>query len=292
MSSPIIARGSLGGRPIHTCHAAGFVFTETRHPPGLALPPHANDRATIIAVLRGDYVETLGGRSERHSPGSLILRPAGEVHSNSIGSRGAGCLLVEVTAERLEALGDHRRLFDRPLATPPGLSTATALRATRELSQLDDASPLILESLALELMAHTLRQDPPVRSRPEPTWLAHVRELLDTEDGCTTLAAVARRVGFHAVYLARAFRSHFGCSIGEYVRRRRVARACDRLASDAPLSEIALASGFHDQSHFSRVFRRYTAMSPGAYRRALREGSADAIRVRRVLDVAERSRQV
>lgn len=288
MSLPIIARGSLGGRAVRTFDAAGFVFTETRHPPDLTLPRHANDRATVIAVLRGDYLETLGGRSEWHPPGSLILRPPGEVHSNSIGHRGAHCLLVELTAGRLDALRDHRMLFDRPHSIRPGLVTAAALRATRELSQLDDASPLLLESVALELIAHTLRHDPRTSRRTRPAWLPRVRDLLDTDDTTVTLAAIARRVGLHPVYLARAFRTHFGCSVGEYARRRRVARACGRLAvSDMTLSEIALASGFHDQSHFSRVFRRYTAMSPGAYRRALHEGSDDAIRVLRVLDRPE-----
>jgi AraC family transcriptional regulator len=291
MSLPIIARGSLGGRPVRSLDAAGFVFTETRHAPGLTLPSHANDRATAVAVLRGDYAETLGGRSDCHPPGTLILRPPGEVHSNSIGRRGAHCLLVEITAARLAALRPHRTLFHRPLTIPPGAVTAAALRATRELAHLDDASPLVLESLALELMAHTVRYDPGARGRAEPAWLPRVRDLLDGEGERVTLITVARRVGIHPVYFARTFRAHFGCSVGEYVRRRQVARACGQLASsDLPLSEIALTCGFHDQSHFSRVFRRYSAMSPGAYRRAAREGSNDAIRVWRVLDDARSSR--
>src|SRR5262245_17195638 len=289
MSSPIIARGSLGGRPIRTLEAGGFIFTETRHRPELTLPRHANDRATLIAVLSGDYVETLCGTAERHPPGSLILRPPAEVHSNSIGPRGAHCLLVELTAGRLAALEDHGRFFDRPHSLAPGLVTAAALRAIRELSQLDEASPLVLESLALELIAHTLRHDRRPAPNPKPAWLPRVRDLLDAEPGRATLTKVAQHAGLHPVYLARAFRAHVGCSVGEYVRRRRVARACDCLAtSDMALSEIALASGFHDQSHFSRVFRRYTGMSPGAYRRAMGEGSAHAIRVRRMLDASER----
>jgi AraC family transcriptional regulator len=177
-------------------------------------------------------------------------------------------------------------LFDRPRTIRPGTVTAPAVRAIRELSQLDNASSLVLESLALELMAHALRHDSHTRQHMVPAWLSQVRYLLETDDSPPALAAVARWVGLHPVYLARAFRVHCGCSVGEYVRRRRVARSCERLAfSDMPLSEIALASGFHDQSHFSRVFQRYTAMSPGAYRRALRVGSDDAIRVRRVLDL-------
>ena len=78
-------------------------------------------------------------------------------------------------------------------------------------------------------------------------------------------------VGVHPVTLARAFRRTFGCTIGEYLRRLRIERAAEQLATGTqPLAEIALAAGFADQSHFSNVFRRRVGMSPSAYRREVR----------------------
>jgi AraC family transcriptional regulator len=78
-------------------------------------------------------------------------------------------------------------------------------------------------------------------------------------------------VGVHPVTLARAFRRAFGCTIGEYLRRLRIERAAEQLATGTqPLAEIALAAGFADQSHFSNVFRRRVGMSPSAYRREVR----------------------
>ena len=60
-------------------------------------------------------------------------------------------------------------------------------------------------------------------------------------------------------------------SIGEYLRRLRIDRAAEQLATGSqPLAEIALAAGFADQSHFSNVFRRRVGMSPSAYRREVR----------------------
>jgi AraC family transcriptional regulator len=50
--------------------------------------------------------------------------------------------------------------------------------------------------------------------------------------------------------------------------------ACRQLSTSAlPLAEIALAAGFTDQSHLTRVFRRQTRMTPSEFRRASRAGS-------------------
>jgi AraC-like DNA-binding protein len=72
------------------------------------------------------------------------------------------------------------------------------------------------------------------------------------------------------VFLARAFRKHHGCTVGEYVRQLRVERAMERLArSDDSLAAIALDVGFADFSHFARVFKRQTGTTPGRFRHEL-----------------------
>jgi AraC-like DNA-binding protein len=53
-----------------------------------------------------------------------------------------------------------------------------------------------------------------------------------------------------------------------YVIRRRLAAACTAmLASDAPLTAIAHAHGFCDQSHFTRTFHETIGIAPHAWRR-------------------------
>src|SRR5438034_8794997 len=67
--------------------------------------------------------------------------------------------------------------------------------------------------------------------------------------------------------LARAFRWHYGCTVGEYIRQRRVEFACHRLTGpDDRLSVIAFDAGFADQSHLTNTFRRLVGMTPGAFR--------------------------
>jgi AraC family transcriptional regulator len=82
-----------------------------------------------------------------------------------------------------------------------------------------------------------------------------------------SLSQQAACVGVHPVHLAREFRRFYHCTIGDYIRQLRIKFACEKLVqSDLPLSEIALASGFFDQSHFTRTFKQLTGKTPQAYR--------------------------
>jgi len=81
------------------------------------------------------------------------------------------------------------------------------------------------------------------------------------------LAELARQVGVHPVYFSRAFRAHMGSTLGAYLRKLRVDRAADMLASsEISIADIALEVGFADQSHLSNVFRRLRGITPSRYR--------------------------
>jgi AraC family transcriptional regulator len=82
-----------------------------------------------------------------------------------------------------------------------------------------------------------------------------------------TLAEVARIADVHPMHLAKLFRKRFGYSMGEYLRRQRIAWACEQLSrSRGTISRIALDAGFADHAHFTRTFRRITGCSPSWYR--------------------------
>jgi AraC-like DNA-binding protein len=82
----------------------------------------------------------------------------------------------------------------------------------------------------------------------------------------------------HHVHLAREFRRHFGCTIGQFMRQRRVEFGSHRLtASTDSLAEIAFDAGFADQSHFANVFRGLVGMSPGAFRMRFAESARNSL---------------
>jgi AraC family transcriptional regulator len=144
-------------------------------------------------------------------------------------------------------------------------------RIYEEFRCTDAVSALTVEGLTLELLAEGARQGPRRAERTPPRWLQQVRDLLHAEfRERMTLDGIAGSVGVHPAHLARVFRELHGCTVGDYVRRLRIEYACHCLrTSDTALATIALAAGFADQSHFSRVFKRQTGVSPAVFRESI-----------------------
>jgi AraC-like DNA-binding protein len=78
-----------------------------------------------------------------------------------------------------------------------------------------------------------------------------------------TVSAVA---GLTIYQLIRAFRSEFGLSPYAFLEQIRVHRAASMLRDGRAISQVAFLTGFSDQSHLTRFFKRAIGVSPGRYR--------------------------
>lgn len=82
-----------------------------------------------------------------------------------------------------------------------------------------------------------------------------------------SLKRVAQFVGLHPNYLSSLFKKEVGLSFTEYVLREKVTEAKKLLKyTDDPISEIYTWLNFHDQSHFTKVFKQYTGMTPKQFK--------------------------
>jgi AraC family transcriptional regulator len=169
----------------------------------------------------------------------------------------------------LEQIRQYAVVLDQPAYFEGGLAPWLAHRLYREYTRTDDLSLLALEGLALEVLAEMSRPGVADFEKIAPRWILQIRDLLhDQFQERPSLDDISRFVGIHPAHLARVFRKEFGCTIGDFVRRLRVRHACQQLStSDTPLARIALDAGFSDQSHFTRVFRLHTGMTPAEFRR-------------------------
>ena len=92
-----------------------------------------------------------------------------------------------------------------------------------------------------------------------------IAERIATSD--VSVSALANDVGMHPVALARAFRREVGCSLTAFRRRARIRHAAELLSSTRmALADVALESGFSDQSHLCRVFRSELGVTPSSFR--------------------------
>jgi AraC-like DNA-binding protein len=164
----------------------------------------------------------------------------------------------------------HSSVINSPAAFCGEQLSFLATRLYREFLGADNFSSLTIEGLMLEMLAETSRRSLHKSGHRPPLWLQRVREILDEQFGeSLTLVTLSQTVGVHPVHISREFRRFYHCTIGEYVRGRRIEFACQQIAAtDAAFSDIAHAAGFFDQSHFARTLKKFKGLTPREYRAA------------------------
>ncbi len=267
-----VRRRPVFGKETRRLELADFTLVESLYPPNSVMPRHTHELAHISIVLQGAYTEYYGYKRRSAEPATLVMHPPDEDHHVNFHQRGAHVFSLHLKSKWLERVRDRSDVLDSPADFHGGVSAWLAVQLYRESQQMDNVSPLMIESLALEIIATTSRQTR-LSERRTPRWLEQVREMLHARACCedTSLASIAEAVGVHPVYVARQFRKHYHCTMGEYVRRLRIEAVCHKItSSNASLSEIASSTGFYDQSHLTNIFKRVTKMTPGEYRRLFR----------------------
>ena len=138
----------------------------------------------------------------------------------------------------------------------------------------DEVDTLFADWIALAFHAHVVRaygdaaEQKPWRGALTPQRLRHVSGwMVERLANPLSILEIAAQINMAPGHFARAFRHATGQSPHRWLMDRRIERAKDLLRSDMSLAEIALACGFVDQSHLTRVFSRREGLTPGAWRR-------------------------
>lgn len=91
--------------------------------------------------------------------------------------------------------------------------------------------------------------------------------------GDLAIGDLADQIGCSGAYLSRSFRRHTGLppkTAAEILRFGRADRLLAARRGQLSLAELAQVCGYHDQSHMTRQFRRFTGVTPAAYAGAMR----------------------
>jgi AraC family transcriptional regulator len=264
-------RQPFAGKALHARELTAYSLAETIYPAHLQMPRHEHEEAYLSLLLEGGYDERCGQQARSCQPASLVFHPPGEDHAVAFHQRPVRIFRVQIKQPFLLQVREYSTIFEHGAAFAGGPLSHLATRLYREARATDKAATLAIEGLLLELIATASRQQAVGASSCLPNWLSRARDLLHEQlsEG-VTVSDIAETVGVHPVYLARVFRKHFHCSVGDYVRKLRVEHAAHQMAeSDSPLAEIAQAAGFYDQSHFTRTFKQITGLTPTEFRATL-----------------------
>lgn len=134
-----------------------------------------------------------------------------------------------------------------------------------------------VEQMLLEVLVKHLQ---PADNKKAPEWIkelkAMIQDQLDTNMSLT-LQQLSRELEINPSYLSREFSRHFdNMNFGEYIRKLRIDKAIELMKKpEYSLTDITYLTGFSDQSHFNRIFKKHTGMNPSAYRKNLLKSKTD-----------------
>ena len=235
---------------VRSIDAGPFTVTERKFPANYHEPRHDHAVPYLMGVLSGSLTEgEIGYRS-----GDIGYQPKGP-HVSQV--HGDGSHVVVLECESLSR--------QDPLAFRDPLLRFELAQIIRELSVNDPFTCLAIEACATNICA--LIHDREFAQTQSPEWLGDVAERLADDDRPWSLSSLAQSAGVHPATVTRAFWKRFDCSPATFARSARLTRAKALLAgSDEEIGAIAIRTGFADQSHFGRWFRKKYGMTPAAYR--------------------------
>jgi AraC family transcriptional regulator len=246
-----------------------LMLTEVIHSERISVPRHSHELGHFQLLLEGSYLENCGGKTVESSPMTISWHRPGMTHKDEIGLNGGRFFMMEMNPHSIERLKEFAKLPDDFYVKNSPI-VWLGCRLYHEFKNWQFCSELVAEGIILEMLAHSLRKSRSFEKQP-PIWLSRVTEKLNEEftENLTT-EELAAEANVHPVHLAAVFRQFYHETMGEYVQKLRVNHASKLLLDkNLSLSEIAYSTGFSDQSHFNRIFKRYLGVTPGAFRNSL-----------------------
>ncbi len=211
------------------------------------------------------------------TPGSIVVVNVGDTHTGGVlngytySSRSIridpvflDTLLLQISNRHHETLHFqqpviYNRELSQQILSLHSMLGDSASRLEKECSLLD-----ILEKLYARYSCEGIY--PPAMGN-ESTPISRVCEYLqDCYNENVSLEHLASVAGLSAFHLSRVFKKEIGVPPHTYQLQVRLKKATDLIASGKPLAETALETGFCDQSHFQKAFKRKFGISPGQYK--------------------------
>lgn len=242
-------RGTLsvdGASPLEISPGSGVLFASNRYTRGKNSLAGGSRLRVVDIRFEPPLLRKLGGVSLARLGGAVMSESSlPEQDIFLIGFR-APAKLLSIAAS----------MMDRP--TSPGMAEDLFL-----YSQAVEALGIAIDAVGRQ-QTNGLRLKPLTEpeSRKVHAAIALIEERFSAD---WTIARLSREVGLNERRLKEGFRLTIGKSIHAYLRTTRIEAAAELISAGASVTEAALAVGFENLSHFSKVFRAEKGVLPSRY---------------------------
>jgi AraC-like DNA-binding protein len=264
----------------------GFTEIRSDHPTHAVSDPIPREDAFLIALQLRDFPDHKYWEEGRQFPGFSLCAGWTTLHDlkrdprflvdkpfHSVHFYFPHEFLNAITdAANAPHIGDLRYEPGNSVNDPIVRALTSALYPT--LDRPAQANRLFVDCIMLALGCHIAQtygclETIPPRGGLAPWQERRAKEIIEANlDGEVPLTQLARGCGLSTSHFSRAFKDTTGMPPHQWLLRRRIENAMRLLRNQQlALPEVALACGFSDQSHFTRVFTKLSGTSPGAWRR-------------------------
>jgi AraC-like DNA-binding protein len=262
---------------VHRIPALGGIDLIRARFQAVASPLHCHGDVEIGMIVSGRRQVRVRGRDRIAPAGSIFVFHPGEVHAGKpLDDRSSTYRAFLVPAATLRELAGWPADLEM---NPPGFDApirdrelaARFVLAHRALT-VDPADSAAARRLIIALAALAHRHQKPGPGLVDgigQQGVRRVRQFLDVAYAeKVRLDSLARLADMSQFHLIRVFRTATGLTPYAYLEQVRVNRAVALLRRGTPVSRTAFLTGFADQSHLTRFFKRLTGVPPGQYRRS------------------------
>lgn len=238
---------------------------------------HYHDTYAIGVMERGAYVLYHNGQHMTIRAGDMMLINPNDVHGGEpFDDKGWKYRMLypnitlmrkiasEITADDLHEPHFPKPVVDDPIVARQILHLTHVLEKSDNRLKRDTAMRVALGSLILR---HAENQPDDCCMAPQRDAVRRVRDYLDTYyEANTSLDELAAIAGLSPFHLVRVFKDETGLPPHTYLTHVRIQRAREMLMNDPmSIADVAYATGFTDQSHLTRWFKRMVGVTPGKY---------------------------
>ncbi len=245
------------------------------------VPRHCHEDYQLCLIERGAGELFYRGAFHPNPSWSLFVVHPGEVHSNrATAAEGCTYRVVNADPELFRQAFRDVAAHDRglPFFRAPVLHEADVLKSFQRFHILSAgvATQLERDSALVETLAVLLRYaeqgilSPP--PKPGPSSVRRAREYLEAHFAeSVSLALLSRVAGLSSFHLNREFRLAYGLPPHAFQTQLRVARARKLLREGFSPASAAIETGFTDQSHLHRHFKRVVGITPAVFRKNVQD---------------------
>lgn len=201
---------------------------------------------------------------------AVIVRGA-DTDRHDISNQSSG--LWAISAGLAHNYKDDHQLLEK------GMMIYDALYSWAKYLQQEKHTQSPFENLLLEVFNKFLKDKTDKKKNP-PAWANELKEIIQDQidtNLAMSLKEISKNLEVHPSYLSREFSKYFeDLSYGEYIRKLRIEKAIQLIhSSKYTLSEVAYLTGFSDQSHFTRIFKKHTGKNPSSFKKGLLKSNPD-----------------